>query len=163
MRTVEVRLLQGLDVADAVVASNKGEGNGEHKAILQHLPDRPVARSANPKRVLVIEDNLDGLHSLVLLLREMGHTVDYAINGYAAVELASEFQPEVVLLDLNLPGLSGFEVCKRLKANPDLAETRVIALTAYSDRSYRDRAKAAGCELHLVKPVDPAELETLLA
>jgi CheY-like chemotaxis protein len=138
-------------------------GNGERKAILQNLPYRGATKAENPKRVLVVEDNLDGVHSVVLLLREMGHIVDYAINGYAAVDLAFRLKPQVVLLDLNLPGLSGFEVCKRIKANAELKATRVIAITAYADPLYRDRARDAGCEVHLVKPVDPLELEQLLA
>jgi CheY-like chemotaxis protein len=79
------------------------------------------------------------------------------------VDLAFRLKPQVVLLDLNLPGLSGFEVCKRIKANAELKATRVIAITAYADPLYRDRARDAGCEVHLVKPVDPLELEQLLA
>ncbi|HEX5477627.1 MAG TPA: response regulator, partial [Burkholderiales bacterium] len=67
------------------------------------------------KRVLVVEDNLDSVHSLVLLLRDMGHRVEYAINGYAALDVARKFRPEIVFMDLGLPGLDGFEVCGRLK------------------------------------------------
>jgi len=144
------------------VAPAPGNGNGKRASILQHLPDAP-SKAERPRHVLVVEDNLDGVHSLVLLLRDMGHEVDYAINGYAAVDLAKRLRPEVVLLDLNLPGLSGFEVCKRIKAMPELRRTRVIAITAYAKEEYRDRSLAAGCDLHLVKPVDPRELEELLA
>jgi CheY-like chemotaxis protein len=93
----------------------------------------------------------------------MGHEVEYAINGYAALDVASRFRPEIMLLDLNLPGLSGFDVCRRIKATPALKATRVVALTAYTQDEYRERAKAAGCELYLVKPVDPRELENLLS
>src|SRR5258705_4472243 len=88
-------------------------------------------------RILVVEDNLDGVHSLVLLLRDMGHEVEYAINGYAALDMATRLRPEVVLLDLNLPGLSGFDVCRRIKANPALQVVRVIALTANTEDEYR--------------------------
>ncbi len=140
-----------------------GNGNGKRHGILQNLPDTPVRKAVNPRRVLVVEDNLDGVHSLVLLLRDMGHEVDYAINGYAALDIASRIRPQVVLLDLNLPGLSGFDVCRRIKANPALKGTRVIALTAYTQDEYRQRATAMGCENYLVKPVDPRELEKLLA
>ncbi|HWA36675.1 MAG TPA: response regulator [Burkholderiales bacterium] len=163
MQVIEI---DDIDTGDAVLEVDEvlfASGNGERKSILQNLPYRAATKAADPKRVLVVEDNLDGVHSLVLLLREMGHIVDYAINGYAAIDLAFRLKPQFVLLDLNLPGLSGFEVCKRIKANPDLKATRVISLTAYADPVYRDRAKAAGCERHLVKPVDPAELESLLA
>jgi CheY-like chemotaxis protein len=145
------------------VAPAPGNGNGKRAGVLQHLPDTPPKKAERPRHVLVVEDNLDGVHSLVLLLRDMGHQVDYAINGYAALELAKRLRPEVVLLDLNLPGLSGFEVCKRIRAMPELARMRVIAITAYDQDEYRDRSQAAGCDLHLIKPVDPRQLEDLLA
>jgi CheY-like chemotaxis protein len=77
--------------------------------------------------------------------------------------MALRLRPDIVLLDLNLPGLSGFDVCKRIKANPALKKTRVIALTAYTQDEYRQRATAMGCEQYLVKPVDPRELEKLLS
>jgi len=113
-------------------------------------------------RVLVVEDNLDSVHSLVLLLREMGHSVEYAINGYAAVEAARKFQPEFVLLDLGLPGMSGFELCTRLKKEPGLERIRIFSVTAYGQKEYRERALAAGCEQHLLKPVSAAQLAEIL-
>jgi CheY-like chemotaxis protein len=143
--------------------ASSGDGNGKRVSVLQNLPAAPIKKAARPRRVLVVEDNLDGVHALVLLLRDMGHEVEYAINGYAALDIANRIRPEIVLLDLNLPGLSGFDVCKRIKANPALKATRVIALTAYAQYEFRERAEAAGCEMHLVKPVDPQELEILLA
>jgi len=140
-----------------------GDGNGKRLSVLQNLPDAPAKKTARPRRVLVVEDNLDGVHSLVLLLRDMGHEVEYATDGYDALDTAIRFRPEIVLLDLNLPGLSGFDVCKRIKANPVLKAARVIALTAYTQGEFRARAIAAGCELHFVKPVDPRDLEDLLS
>lgn len=139
-----------------------GGGNGDRKAILQHLPDGAPKKTARPRSILVVEDNLDGVHSLVLLLREMGHNVEYAINGYAALDVAKTFRPDFVLLDLNLPDLSGFEVCRRLKRQASLARTRFIALTAFTQESYREAAEAAGCELFFAKPIDPRVLEKLL-
>lgn len=137
-------------------------GNGDRKSILLHLPDDAPRRALRPRSILVVEDNLDGVHSLVLLLREMGHNVEYAINGYSALDLAKTFRPDFVLLDLNLPDLSGFEVCRRLKRQPSLARTRFIALTAFAQDSYRQAAEAAGCERFFVKPIDPRTLEKLL-
>jgi CheY-like chemotaxis protein len=144
-------------------AAETSDGSGKRVAILQSLPDGPARKTVRPRRVLVVEDNLDGVHSLVLLLRDMGHVVEYAINGHAALEMATRMRPEIVLLDLNLPGLTGFDVCKRIKASPALKAIRVVALTAYTQDEFRLRAKAAGCELHLIKPVHPHELETLLS
>jgi CheY-like chemotaxis protein len=120
-------------------------------------------RSAPGKRrVLVIEDNLDTVRSLALLLREMGHEVEYAINGYAGLEVARRFEPDVVILDLGLPGMDGFDVCRRMKNDPDLKAVRVVALTGYAQDDYRERALKSGCEAHFVKPIDASTLEKIL-
>lgn len=108
-------------------------------------------------RILVIEDNLDQLHTLAGVLRGMGHTVDYAINGYVAMDIARRFKPDYVLLDLGLPGMSGFEVCKQLRADPELSQIPVIATTAYSDAKFQERAKELGIDEYLVKPIDVAK------
>lgn len=115
------------------------------------------------RRVLVVEDNLDTVHTLARLLQEMGHVVDYAINGYAAMELAKRLKPDFILVDLGLPGMDGFELCRRLKREESLAATRFIALTGYAQEEYRQRAKEAGFDLHFLKPIDPRVLEQLLA
>ena len=123
---------------------------------------RDVKKTAVPKRVLVVEDNLDSVHALALLLHDMGHIVEYAINGYVAVDVAKRFYPDFVLLDLGLPGMDGFEVCRKLKRDPTLQRSRVIVITAFSQAEYRTRAADAGCELYLVKPVATNVLEDLL-
>jgi CheY-like chemotaxis protein len=112
--------------------------------------------------VLVVEDNLDSVRTLAYLLSDMGHTVEYAINGYVALDIARRFRPQFVLLDLGLPGLDGFEVCTQIKHDPDLKSCRVVAFTASSQQEYRDRAKARGCELYWVKPVHTKLIEDLL-
>jgi CheY-like chemotaxis protein len=124
---------------------------------------QPSLRARGSRWVLVVEDNLDSVHSLVLLLRDMGHLVEYAINGYAAIAAAQKFKPEVVFLDLGLPGMDGFEVCRRLKREPGLEAARIISITAYSQEEYRKRSLAAGCEVHLLKPVEAKQLADLLA
>lgn len=125
-------------------------------------PEGPAKKTGVPRRVLVVEDNLDTVHSLVFLLRDIGHQVDFAINGYAALSLAQRMRPEFVFLDLGLPGLDGFEVCRKLKADPALKSVRVIAITGYTQEEYRVRSREAGCDLHLVKPVRPEVLDQLL-
>jgi CheY-like chemotaxis protein len=122
----------------------------------------PIKKTAAPKRVLLVEDNLDSVRSLAYLLTDMGHIVEYAINGYVGLDIARRFKPEFILLDLGLPGMDGFEVCKRVKRVPGLEHTRVIALTAFSQDEYRQRSIAAGCELHIVKPVPVFVLEEVL-
>ena len=133
-----------------------------------HIPERrakarpPRGGSATgvsrSRRVLVVEDNLDAVHSLAFLLRQEGHIVEYAINGYVAVDLAKKFRPDIILLDLGLPGLNGFEVCSRLKGDPHLKHTRVVAVTAYNSEEDRKRSRAAGCDVHVPKPYDPQHL-----
>ena len=115
-------------------------------------------KKAGSRRVLVVEDNLDTVHTLVTLLRQDGHEVDFAINGYAALEVAERFRPEVVLLDLGLPGMDGFDVCARLKSEPAFTGIRIIAVTAYAHDEHRVRSRAAGCDLHIAKPYDPRQL-----
>lgn len=98
----------------------------------------------------------------MVLLREMGHEVDFAINGYVALDAVARTRPEFVFLDLGLPGLDGFHVCERIKRDPALASIRVIAITGYASAEYRARAAAAGCELFAAKPVSAEFFERLL-
>lgn len=114
------------------------------------------------RRVLVVEDNIDTVRTLVALLKAAGHEVEFAINGYAAISAAVKFRPEVVILDLGLPGLSGFDVCSRLKQEPAFKDTRFIAVSGYSSDADRVRSRAAGCDIHLAKPADPKELLALV-
>jgi CheY-like chemotaxis protein len=123
----------------------------------------PTQIAAKPRRILVVEDNLDAVHSFALLLHDMGHKVEYAINGWVAIDLARRFRPEFVFLDLGLPGMDGFELCRRIKKEPGLESTRLIALTGYGQQEYRERSSEAGCELHLLKPFDAKYIEDLLA
>jgi CheY-like chemotaxis protein len=143
-----------------LLAGKTYKGNGERPA--SFVMTSGVKRSESPKRVLVVEDNLDSVHTLAYLLSDMGHIVEYAINGYVALDVARRFRPEFVLLDLGLPGIDGFEVCRQIKRDPDLRSCRVVALTAFSQDEYRKRAVEVGCEDYLVKPVDTKVIEDLL-
>jgi DNA-binding response OmpR family regulator len=125
-------------------------------------PSQSAKRAAVGRRVLVVEDDIDSARSLTWILRDMGHDVEYAINGYVAVDIAQVMRPEFVFLDLALPGMNGFEVCKRLRRMAGLEGTRVIAISAYAQDEYRQRSKEAGCDAYIVKPLDPAVLEMLL-
>jgi CheY-like chemotaxis protein len=113
------------------------------------------------RRVLVVEDNPDQARTLSMLVDLMGHEVRCAETGYAALETARSLRPEVVLLDLGLPGLDGFEVARRLRQEHGTA-VRIIAVTAYASDTDRQESRDAGCELHLVKPADPKFIESLL-
>jgi CheY-like chemotaxis protein len=129
---------------------------------LQDLKPSDAKRAAASRRVLVVEDDIDSARSLTWILRDMGHEVDYAINGYVAIDMAAKLRPEFVFLDLALPGLNGFEVCQRLRRIPGFADIRIIAVTAYSQDEYRKRANEAGCDGYVVKPLDPAAIGELL-
>jgi CheY-like chemotaxis protein len=121
------------------------------------LADKPTG-----KRVLVVDDSLDMIHSMAHVLRDMGHEVEFAINGYAALEAARRFRPEVVLLDIRLPDTSGWEVARRLKGEAAERPVRVIAITGHTREGDRLRSLQAGCEEHLLKPIDWKRLEKLL-
>lgn len=141
--------------------STRSLGPAPSAPVSRHGPNEATSGGASAeraalRRVLVVEDNLDAVHSLVVLLRQEGHVVDFAINGYAALDVAQCFSPEVVLLDLGLPGLDGFDVCRRLKRA--LPDARIVAVTAYAAEEHRARARAAGCDVHIAKPYDPQRL-----
>jgi CheY-like chemotaxis protein len=113
-------------------------------------------------RVLVVDDNRDAAISLATMLRIMGNEAVMAADGLAAVELAESFRPDVILLDIGLPRLNGYEVCRRIRKQPWAQETLIIALTGWGQAEDRRRSHEAGFDHHLVKPVDVDELKSLL-
>jgi PAS domain S-box-containing protein len=113
-------------------------------------------------RVLVVDDNQDAVDILADLLGMLGHTVRTAADGIAAVEVADEFQPEVVLCDIGLPLMDGYKVVATLRERPALVDTRFVALTGYGREEDRRRSQAAGFHAHLVKPFELAKLEAVL-
>ena len=123
---------------------------------------RPHPEASPKKRVLVVEDNLDTVHSTAMLIKMNGHECQFAINGFAALDLARSFRPDVILLDIGLPDFKGYEIARQLKWEPTLAKTRIIAITGLPMRDVRDCALEAGCEEVLSKPVAPAKLEEVI-
>lgn len=114
------------------------------------------------RRVLVVEDNLDSVHSMAMLLKAMGHEVQFAINGFAAIDVARSFRPDVILLDIGLPDLKGDEIARQFKYEPGLESVRIIAITGLPLADVEQRALTAGCERVYSKPMDPAALERLI-
>ena len=114
-------------------------------------------------RILIADDNQDAAVTLAMLLRLMGHQVQYVHDGEAAVAVASEFNPQVVLLDIGMPKLNGYEACRKIRAHAGGAAMTVVAVTGWGQPGERLASQAAGFDRHLVKPVDPAALADLLA
>jgi PAS domain S-box-containing protein len=113
-------------------------------------------------RILVVDDNTDGAESLARLFELMGHQPSLAHTGPRALEAALEIRPQVVFLDIGLPGMSGYEVARRLREEMDGTSPVLVALTGWGSERDRMEAKAAGFDHHLVKPVDPSALEAVL-
>jgi PAS domain S-box-containing protein len=113
-------------------------------------------------RVLIVDDNRDAAESLARLLEISGHDVLVASNGAAAVDQAASMSPDVVLLDIGMPGMDGYELARRLRQLPKGSDMRLIAMTGYGGREDRARSADSGIDHHLVKPLDLAQLEQLL-
>jgi CheY-like chemotaxis protein/two-component sensor histidine kinase len=153
-----------------VEASSPGPRRGSTFTVrlpaLDRAPGLPAVADGRPapraRRVLVVDDNRDLAESLAMVLRLWGHDVRVAYDGRSALETAQEYAPEVVLLDIGLPQLDGFEVARRLRQRPELRQARLVAITGYGRDEDRRRSAEAGFDLHLTKPVDPAELQPLL-
>ncbi|MGE5616095.1 MAG: response regulator [Bacillota bacterium] len=122
---------------------------------------RPPSQQPKLHRIVIVEDNLDQVHTLALLLKEMGHTIDYAINGYVALDVVRRFRPDTVICDLGIPGMTGYEVAAQIKKDPELADIRVVALTAYNEDKYRERAMELGFDAYYTKPMDLKQLYEL--
>ncbi|MFN3653537.1 MAG: response regulator [Armatimonadota bacterium] len=135
-------------------------------------PRVTIAGGEGGRRVLLVEDNTDAAETLVEMLELWGHEVEVAHNGVTGIEMAARYRPQVVLLDIGLPGMDGYEVARRLrqlhqnggkkKTSAKNGEMLLVALTGYGQAEDRHRSAEAGFDLHLTKPVDPAELQRLL-
>jgi PAS domain S-box-containing protein len=170
----------GLSIVKALVDQHGGEvraasdGPGRGAAFTVRLPlaGEPAALSSmppaapppagGPLRVLVVEDNRDAADSLRVLLELLGHEFKIAYTGPEGVRAAREWRPDIVLCDIGLPGLDGYGVAGELRRDPVTARSHLIAVTGYGQEEDRRRARQAGFHHHLTKPVDPADLQTLL-
>ena len=156
----------------SVEAHSTGPGQGARFTIrlpllrAAHPAARPDAGSGAPRitsrRILVVDDNKDAADSLASLLRLQGHDVQVAYDGAAAVAAASARQPQVVFLDIGMPGMNGYETATRLRAIPAMKGARLVALTGWGQEGDRRRSAAAGFDHHLVKPPDWSALSQIL-
>ena len=157
-----------------VQATSRGTGQGSEflvrlPCLAEVVPATFVDEVAGPggpgvpRRILVVDDNADVAETTTLLLTLSGHEVLCAKDGLQALQFAAEFAPEVVLLDIGLPLMDGYEVARRLREMPQTRTSLLIALTGYGQQGDRARGKAAGFDGHLLKPVDPRALGEMIA
>ena len=118
---------------------------------------------ASPRRVLIVDDNEDAANSLAMILKLGGHETASVYTAVDALQRAAVFRPDVVLLDIGLPGMDGYEVAQKMRELPGLRDIRLVAVTGYGRSDDRLRARDAGFDDHLTKPVEFAVLERTLA
>jgi PAS domain S-box-containing protein len=158
----------------SVVAHSEGPGKGSEFVVRLPLLPRPAGAAAPqtagrrnaappPRRILVVDDSADAADSLAMMLRLDGHDVRVARDGPRALELAAADPPDVALLDIGMPGMDGYEVARRFRADPALRDVLLVAVTGWGQEDDRRRTREAGFDHHLVKPVETGVLESLLA
>ena len=121
-----------------------------------------TGRSGPTRRILVVDDNRDSADSMAMLLKLLGNEVRTAHDGIEAVEAAEEFRPEVILMDVGMPRLNGYEATRRIREQPWGRSVIIIALTGWGQEGDRVQSREAGCDGHLVKPVNLPDLNRLL-
>lgn len=136
------------------------EKRGEPR--ISPAPSVGIKAAEVKRRILVVDDNVDSAESLAMLMEITGHEVKMAHDGLEAVEKAESFQPEVILLDIGLPKLNGYEAASKIREQTNGKEIKLIALTGWGQEEDRQRSKEAGFDAHIVKPVDHDELTKLL-
>ena len=155
----------------SVEARSGGLGRGSEFIVRLPMLSGPVAAPPPPpvhstreagRRMLIVDDNEDAATSMAMLQRRRGHETRTASTGPDAVAVAAEFAPEVVLLDIGLPGMDGFEVARRLRAMPALAGAFLVAMSGYGSDDDRATAREAGFDEYLIKPMDLDLLRTWL-
>jgi CheY-like chemotaxis protein len=120
-------------------------------------------KGAVPRRILVVDDNRDGADSLAVMVQLMGHEARVAYDAPSALALAAEWKPDIGFLDIGLPGMNGYELCRAIRDLPGGKRALLVALTGWGQEQDKLRAVEAGFDRHVVKPMEEAELRELLA
>ena len=171
---IGLALVKGLVEMHDGTVSVESDGPGKGSQFTVTLPAADIrihtplhAREAElivpPRRILVVDDNRDSANSLAALLRMAGHEVDVAHDGEQAIVRAEAFRPSVILMDIGMPNLSGYEATKRIREYEWAKGMFIVALTGWGQSSDREHSRNAGCNAHLVKPVTLEELNAHLA
>src|SRR5215210_518027 len=185
MRTTDSSIFADLRMSSSIMATSLCEepgaekrgwrselrqtGNGWEEKVQWGPEAHPVSENqepagrAAPRRILVADDNADSASSMALLLEILGNEVRTAFDGLEAVEVAAAFRPDVILLDIGMPRLDGYDACRRIREQPWGRDVVLIALTGWSQEEDVRQSRDAGFDHHLVKPVEPATLEKVLA
>ncbi len=152
-----------------VHAASEGPGRGSEFVVTLPLarapdaPPRPVETRASVSglRIMIVDDNRDAANSLAMVLELMGNAARIAYDGTEALSLATAFRPELILLDIGMPGMDGYETCRLLRGEPWCAKTVIVAVTGWGQSQDKLRARTAGFDHHLVKPIEPEHVLTL--
>ena len=132
----------------------------EARAELPALPPTPSARIRH--RVVIIDDNSDAATTLSMLIEELGGSTRTANDAFSGLLAVQEFRPDIVFLDVGMPGMNGYEVCRRIRRTASQRPMLIVAVTGWGQEQDKQRALDAGFDYHLTKPVDPAALTDLL-
>lgn len=119
--------------------------------------------STQPRRVLLVDDSVDAAEAMSMLLETLGHEIRVTHDGPSALAMVDDFAPDVVILDIGLPGMDGFEVARQMRTRAVTKAALLIALTGYGAESDKQKARDAGFDHHLVKPVSFTAIETVIA
>jgi CheY-like chemotaxis protein len=158
----------------SVEAKSAGEGRGSTfsvrlpiAAAAEHPPETAapshLAGRARSRRILIVDDNRDAAITLSMMLRLMGNEIQTAFDGAAALEAADQFRPDLIVLDIGLPKMSGYEVARKVRERPWGQGLTLVALTGWGQEEDRRRSQEAGFDYHFVKPIDIADLKRVLS
>jgi CheY-like chemotaxis protein len=159
----------------SVTASSPGPGQGSEFVVrLPVIPDRDTGAEEQPstgkgrparvsRRVLVVDDNSDAAQSAALLLRLWGHAVQTVHDGPSVLGAMQTFRPDIVLLDIGLPGMDGYDVARQLRGSSEFQDVVLAAMTGYGREQDQTRSREAGFDFHLTKPLNPDTLEAFIA
>jgi CheY-like chemotaxis protein len=149
------------------------DGPGHGSRFILHLPLSTAAAAAEPRpapaalrirsRALIVDDNRDAATTMAMFVEELGGSAFTAFDGASGLAALETFKPDIVFMDIGMPGLDGYEVCRRIRQIPAMRQVVVVAVTGWGQAQDKQRALEVGFDAHLTKPVDPDALAQLLA